>query len=65
MKLIWLNQQAARIILLKNSLALIALPFQNLHIATELHQLQWDCAYFIDVIFIPLASTFDAILSDS
>ena len=65
MKLIWLNSQAARIILLKNSLAHIVLPFQNLHIATELHQLQWDCAYFVDVIFFPLASRFDDILAQS
>ena len=66
MKLIWLNQTAARIILLKNSLTNIVLPFpQNVHIATELHQLQWDCAYFIDVIFFPLASKFDEILSES
>ena len=64
MKLIWLNSQAARIILLKNSLAHLALPFpQNEHIATELHQLKWDCAYFVDVIFFPLASRFDDILA--
>ena len=65
MKLIWLNSQAARIILLKNSLAHLALPFRNEHIATELHQLQWDCAYFVDVIFFPLASRFDDILAQS
>ena len=55
MKLIWLNSQAARIILLKNSLEHLALPFQNVHIANEVYQLRWDCAYFVDVIFFPLA----------
>ena len=62
-----LNQQAEQIILLKQLLALVgpALPYQNLHISTEPHQLQWDCAYFIDVIFFPLATKFDDILSES
>ena len=64
MKLIWLNSQAARIILLKNSLAHLALPFSlNERLSTELHQLKWDCAYFVDVIFFPLASRFDNILA--
>ena len=62
-----LNQQAEQIILLKESLKLVgpALPYQNLHISVELYQLNWDCAYFINVIFFQLSTKFDCILNES